>query len=215
MNVTHWWIWLRSLERHIHLAAFAPNPHQPIQPICHNPWLINAISPRPPLASSSRLTLASRPPPQAVGISLCVAGFGESMVELLDLSWSWSEKAFAAGALLLLALINVAGVKWVIKVQFLLLLLVLLAAMDFIFGSFLDHSDGESDGDRFCCGLRSTASFWIIRCVSFWRLKDCGMKLRRQQPTKKKKFPNVLIKVIKHLEQVFEICTELQTMWKS
>ncbi|XP_042861452.1 solute carrier family 12 member 8-like [Penaeus japonicus] len=78
---------------------------------------------------------------QAVGISLCVAGFGESMVELLDLSWSWSEKAFAAGGLLLLALINVAGVKWVIKVQFLLLLLVLLAAMDFIFGSFFDHPD--------------------------------------------------------------------------
>lgn len=108
-------------------------------------------SPRPP-------HLASRPPPQAVGISLCVAGFGESMVELLDLSWSWSEKAFAAGALLLLALINVAGVKWVIKVQFLLLLLVLLAALDFIFGSFLDHSDGES-GNPLCCESCWTSSF--------------------------------------------------------
>ncbi|XP_066938133.1 solute carrier family 12 member 8 [Macrobrachium rosenbergii] len=78
---------------------------------------------------------------QAVGISLCVTGFGESMAELLKLSWVWSEKAIGAGALLLLALINVAGVKWVIKVQFLLLLLVMLAALDFIIGSAFDHTE--------------------------------------------------------------------------
>ncbi|XP_064103654.1 solute carrier family 12 member 8-like [Macrobrachium nipponense] len=78
---------------------------------------------------------------QAVGISLCVTGFGESMAELLKLSWVWSETAIGAGALLLLALINVAGVKWVIKVQFLLLLLVMLAALDFIIGSVFDHTE--------------------------------------------------------------------------
>ncbi|XP_071525922.1 solute carrier family 12 member 8 [Panulirus ornatus] len=78
---------------------------------------------------------------QTVGISLCVTGFGESMAELLDLPWVWAEKAIGSAALLLLAFINVAGVKWVIKVQFLLLLLVVLAALDFIFGSFLDHSN--------------------------------------------------------------------------
>ncbi|KAK7073143.1 hypothetical protein SK128_011360 [Halocaridina rubra] len=78
----------------------------------------------------------------AVGISLCVTGFGESMTELLHLSWAWSEKAIGSGALLLLALVNIAGVKWVIKVQFVLLLMVMLAALDFIFGSFLDHSEG-------------------------------------------------------------------------
>lgn len=78
-----------------------------------------------------------------MGISLCVTGFGESMAELLHLRWVWAEKAVGSAALLLLALINVAGVKWVIKVQFLLLLLVVLAALDFIFGSFLDHSDGQ------------------------------------------------------------------------
>ncbi|XP_053628743.1 solute carrier family 12 member 8 isoform X1 [Cherax quadricarinatus] len=78
---------------------------------------------------------------QTVGISLCVTGFGESMAELVSVPGMWAEKAMGCGALLLLALINVAGVKWVIKVQFILLLLVVLAALDFLFGSFLDHSD--------------------------------------------------------------------------
>nr|XP_045609919.1 solute carrier family 12 member 8-like [Procambarus clarkii] len=78
---------------------------------------------------------------QTVGISLCVTGFGESMAELVSVPGVWAEKAMGCGALLILALINVAGVKWVIKVQFILLLLVVLAALDFVFGSFLDHSD--------------------------------------------------------------------------
>ncbi|KAK4319245.1 hypothetical protein Pmani_009808 [Petrolisthes manimaculis] len=79
---------------------------------------------------------------QTVGISLCVAGFGESMVKLAGLEWTWSTQAVGGAALLLLALINLAGVKWVIKVQFLLLLLVILAAMDFLVGSFLSHPKG-------------------------------------------------------------------------
>ncbi|KAK8407407.1 hypothetical protein O3P69_002143 [Scylla paramamosain] len=78
---------------------------------------------------------------QTVGISLCVTGFGESMAKLLDLRWMWAEEAMGAAALLLLALINVAGVKWVVKVQFLLLLLVLLAVIDFLVGSFLKHPE--------------------------------------------------------------------------
>ena len=64
------------------------------------------------------------------------------MAKLLDLRWMWAEEAMGAAALLLLALINVAGVKWVVKVQFLLLLLVLLAVIDFLVGSFLKHPEG-------------------------------------------------------------------------
>lgn len=130
-------------------------------------------------------------------------------MELLDLSWSWSEKAFAAGALLLLALINVAGVKWVIKVQFLLLLLVLLAALDFIFGSFLDHSDGES-GNPLCCESCWTSSFiLVVLRVSICQLNHRGMKLLKfQQPTTK--VSEFLLMFIKLLEQVSSISTELR-----
>ena len=76
---------------------------------------------------------------QAVGISLCSVGFGESMAELLNLSAIWAERAIAAGSLLVLAVINVAGVKWVIKIQVVLMVLLLMAIGDLIMGSFTHH----------------------------------------------------------------------------
>lgn len=43
-------------------------------------------------------------------------GFGESMAGLVGLDNNkWAIRAFGAGAVLLLGVINVAGVKWVIK----------------------------------------------------------------------------------------------------
>lgn len=74
---------------------------------------------------------------QSVGCSLNILGFGESMAGLLNLENNpWAIKGFAAGAVLLLSVINVAGVKWVVKLQFALLLVLLLSALDFMVGSF-------------------------------------------------------------------------------
>lgn len=82
---------------------------------------------------------------QAVGCALNVLGFGESMAGLVHLEDSkWAIRGFAAGAVLLLGVINVAGVKWVIKLQFLLLMVLLLAGLDFMVGSFID------DPGKFC-----------------------------------------------------------------
>jgi potassium/chloride transporter 8 len=78
--------------------------------------------------------------PQAVGCALYVLGFGESMAGLVGLSSPWAERGFAGAAVLLLGMINVAGVKWVIKLQFVLLLILLLAGVDFAVGSFI-HTD--------------------------------------------------------------------------
>lgn len=50
---------------------------------------------------------------------------------------TWAIRGFAAGAVLLLSVINVAGVKWVVKLQFALLIVLLLSAADFIIGSFI------------------------------------------------------------------------------
>jgi potassium/chloride transporter 8 len=77
---------------------------------------------------------------QAVGCALYVLGFGESMAELVGLNSPWAERGFASAAVLLLGMINVAGVKWVIKLQFVLLLILLLAGVDFAVGSFI-HTD--------------------------------------------------------------------------
>lgn len=63
-------------------------------------------------------------------------GFGESMADLVGTQNTWAARGFAVAAVLLLGTINVAGVKWVIKLQFVLLLVILMAALDFFVGSF-------------------------------------------------------------------------------
>ncbi|XP_076675412.1 solute carrier family 12 member 8 isoform X3 [Andrena cerasifolii] len=73
---------------------------------------------------------------QAVGCALNVLGFGESMAGLVGLESAWAERGFACAAVILLSVINIAGVKWVIKLQFILLLILLLAGVDFMVGSF-------------------------------------------------------------------------------
>lgn len=77
---------------------------------------------------------------QAVGCALNVLGFGESMAGLVGLESAWAQRGFACAAVVLLSMINVAGVKWVIKLQFVLLLVILLAGVDFMVGSFI-HTD--------------------------------------------------------------------------
>ncbi|XP_055688581.1 solute carrier family 12 member 8 [Lutzomyia longipalpis] len=75
---------------------------------------------------------------QAVGCALNVLGFGESMAGLVGLAGNtWAIRGFAAGAVLIIGIINVAGVKWVVKLQFALLVVLLLSALDFIIGSFV------------------------------------------------------------------------------
>lgn len=81
---------------------------------------------------------------QAVGCALNVVGFGESMAGLIGFEGNiWIIRAFAAGAVLLLSVINVAGVKWVVKLQFLLLLVLLFAGLDFMVGSFIGEDPGK------------------------------------------------------------------------
>ncbi|BFG00252.1 solute carrier family 12 member 8 [Drosophila madeirensis] len=75
---------------------------------------------------------------QAVGCALNVMGFGESMAGLVGLEDNkWAIRGFATAAVLLLGCINVAGVKWVIKLQFILLMILLISALDFMVGSFV------------------------------------------------------------------------------
>ncbi|XP_043254051.1 solute carrier family 12 member 8 [Colletes gigas] len=88
---------------------------------------------------------------QAVGCALNVLGFGESMAGLVGLESAWAERGFACAAVILLSIINVAGVKWVIKLQFILLLILLLAGVDFIVGSFT-HVDVEAGFEGWLSG---------------------------------------------------------------
>ncbi|KAK6177869.1 hypothetical protein SNE40_012745 [Patella caerulea] len=80
---------------------------------------------------------------QAVSCSLSVMGFGESVMELIGQTNPWIARGIAFGVVILLMGINVAGVKWVIRLQLVLLLVLFLSAMDLVVGSFV-HTDVEN-----------------------------------------------------------------------
>lgn len=63
----------------------------------------------------------------------------------------WAIRGFAVGAVLLLSVINLAGVKWVVKLQFALLVVLLLSAADFFIGSFMAY-DPENGIDGWLSG---------------------------------------------------------------
>lgn len=58
----------------------------------------------------------------------------------------WAIRGFAAGAVFF-GVINVAGVKWVIKLQFLLWLILLCAGLNFMVGSFIGEDTGMHFGN--------------------------------------------------------------------
>lgn len=90
---------------------------------------------------------------QAVGCALNVLGFGESLADLIGMEGNvWAIRFLAAAAVLVLAVINVAGVKWVVKLQFILLIVLLLSALDFMVGTFVKESDPEHGIDGWGAG---------------------------------------------------------------
>ena len=83
---------------------------------------------------------------QAIGNALCATGFGESIAGLISETETpnpWIERSVAAFVIIMLTLINLAGVKWVIRLQFVLLAILVLGAMDFGVGSFTHTNEGE------------------------------------------------------------------------
>ncbi|XP_035209674.1 solute carrier family 12 member 8-like, partial [Stegodyphus dumicola] len=74
---------------------------------------------------------------QSVSCALHVMGFAESFSQIVAVSNPWAIRAIAVGVITLLLGINLAGVKWVIRLQFGLLIILLLAALDFAVGTFI------------------------------------------------------------------------------
>lgn len=74
---------------------------------------------------------------QAVSCALHLMAFAESMGDLIKFGDDYVEKAIAVVALMFLLGINLAGVKWVVRIQFVLLLVLLMALSDFGVGIFI------------------------------------------------------------------------------
>ncbi|XP_065196095.1 solute carrier family 12 member 8-like [Sycon ciliatum] len=73
---------------------------------------------------------------QAVAVAMYSIGLGEAMADVFNLEGTWPVRGIALGTTTLLLLIVLAGVQWVIKLQLLLLMILALAVLDFIIGSF-------------------------------------------------------------------------------
>ncbi|XP_073408027.1 solute carrier family 12 member 8 isoform X2 [Dendrobates tinctorius] len=79
---------------------------------------------------------------QCVAGAMYITGFAESISDLLHLESTWVVRGISLAVLLGLLGINLAGVKWIIRLQLLLLLLLAISTLDFVIGSFT-HLDPD------------------------------------------------------------------------
>ncbi|CAK6441734.1 unnamed protein product [Pipistrellus nathusii] len=79
---------------------------------------------------------------QCVAGAMYITGFAESISDLLSLRNIWAVRGISVAVLLALLGINLAGVKWIIRLQLLLLLLLAVSTLDFVVGSFT-HLDPD------------------------------------------------------------------------
>ncbi|NXI53929.1 S12A8 protein, partial [Chloroceryle aenea] len=79
---------------------------------------------------------------QCVAGAMYITGFAESIADVLNLSNIWAVRGISLAVLLGLLGINLAGVKWIIRLQLLLLFLLAVSTLDFVIGSFT-HLDPD------------------------------------------------------------------------
>lgn len=80
---------------------------------------------------------------QCVAGAMYITGFAESISDLLNFTNIWAIRGISLVVLLALLGINLAGVKWIIRLQLLLLFLLAVSTLDFVIGSFTHLSPGN------------------------------------------------------------------------
>ncbi|KAM8855548.1 solute carrier family 12 member 8 isoform 2-T2 [Spinachia spinachia] len=89
---------------------------------------------------------------QCVAGAMYLTGFSESVAELLGLQSQWAVRGMSAAVLLALLGINLAGVKWIVRLQLLLLAVLAVSTLDFVIGTFT-HLDAENGFIGYSAGL--------------------------------------------------------------
>lgn len=75
-----------------------------------------------------------------------ITGFSESVAEVLGLQGQWVVRGMSAAVLLALLGINLAGVKWIVRLQLLLLAVLAISTLDFVIGTFTHLDPGKVHG---------------------------------------------------------------------
>ncbi|VDN07547.1 unnamed protein product [Thelazia callipaeda] len=106
---------------------------------------------------------------QSVATGLVVIGFGESVARFFGTESTLLDKFIAITTLLVLAVINMAGIRWVIGLQLILLAFLAIAVVDFYFGSIfsidLNHGVGYFSLERF--DLNTNPMYDEFNCSQF------------------------------------------------
>uniref|UniRef100_A0A669BF24 Solute carrier family 12 member 8 n=1 Tax=Oreochromis niloticus TaxID=8128 RepID=A0A669BF24_ORENI len=87
--------------------------------------------------------------------AMYITGFSESVADLLGLQTQWAVRCMSAAVLLALLGINLAGVKWIVRLQLLLLAVLAISTLDFVIGTFT-HLDPEHGFIGYSAGLLSS-----------------------------------------------------------
>lgn len=85
--------------------------------------------------------------PQCVAGAMYITGFSESVAQLLALQSQWAVRGMSAAVLLALLGINLAGVKWIVRLQLLLLAVLAISTLDFVIGTFTHLDPGKATTD--------------------------------------------------------------------
>ncbi|CAL8371059.1 unnamed protein product [Arctogadus glacialis] len=80
---------------------------------------------------------------QCVAGAMYITGFSESVAELLGLQSQWAVRGMSVAVLLGLLGINLAGVKWIVRLQLLLLAVLAVSTLDFVVGTFTHLDPGH------------------------------------------------------------------------
>uniref|UniRef100_A0A0K0EB20 Solute carrier family 12 member 9 n=1 Tax=Strongyloides stercoralis TaxID=6248 RepID=A0A0K0EB20_STRER len=72
---------------------------------------------------------------QAVGTSLVAVGFGETTAYFFNSTNLYLIKFISVAVIVILTVINAAGVRWVIRLQIILLIFLFIAVLDFVLGT--------------------------------------------------------------------------------
>uniref|UniRef100_A0A8C2E1D6 Solute carrier family 12 member 8 n=1 Tax=Cyprinus carpio TaxID=7962 RepID=A0A8C2E1D6_CYPCA len=79
---------------------------------------------------------------QCVAGAMYITGFAESIAQVLNLQSMWAVRGISVAVLIGLLGINLAGVKWIIRLQLVLLGILAMSTLDFVIGTF-SHLDPE------------------------------------------------------------------------
>jgi len=105
---------------------------------------------------------------QATATALYCIGFSESMIGLINWKNSWGIPCIAIITLLILLAIAISGVKWVIRFQLILIMIIVIAVLDFIIGSIAQVKKDVGFTGYSISNLRNNASFDFKDDVSFF-----------------------------------------------